>query len=66
MSGLTKEQYEKQAAQCEGLCEVPVTHAQEVASELPCVTCPFCREIVTARLTPITISCPACKITVSR
>ncbi len=66
MSGLTKEQYEKQAAQCDGLCEVPVSSQQEAASELPCVKCPFCHEIVTARLTPTTISCPACKITVSR
>lgn len=66
MSGLTKEQYEQQAVTCDGLCEVPVTDEQQAEGILPCVKCPFCKEIVNAVLTPKTIHCPACKITVSR
>jgi len=64
---LTKEKYEHQHAECEGLCEIDPSRI-DLADEtkMPCVTCPFCKEIVTAELTPTTIHCPACKITVQR
>lgn len=64
MSGLTKELYEQQVADCDNLCALPITIDQQVSGEMPCVRCPFCKEIVTAILTKTTISCPACKITV--
>lgn len=67
MSELTKELYEHQKAECDGLCEID--HGRITVNNpnlLPCVTCPFCQEIVTAELTPTTIHCPACKITVKR
>jgi hypothetical protein len=67
MSKLTKEKYEHQHANCEGLCDIDVKRIdKDDDSLMPCVTCPFCKEIVTAKLTPTTISCPACKIVVSR
>jgi hypothetical protein len=66
MPNLTKKTYEQQAKDCDGLCEVPVTKQQVETGELPCVRCPFCKQIVTAVLTPTTISCPACKIEVAR
>jgi hypothetical protein len=67
MSHLTKEHYEHQAANCEGLCVIDHDRIdKEDLTKMPCVTCPFCKEIVTAELTPNSIHCPACKITVSR
>ncbi len=64
MSNLTKETYEKQAAECDGLCVIQP--ARQDAEFMHCVTCPFCKEIVSARLTPKTISCPECKVVVAR
>lgn len=67
MSQLTREQYEHQKAACDGLCDID--HDRIAADDpnlMPCVTCPFCKELVDAILTPTTISCPACKVTVSR
>ena len=67
MNKLTTEQYEHQAAECDGLCEIDHSRVSKTDPNLmPCVTCPFCKQIVTAILTPKTISCPACKVTVSR
>lgn len=67
MSKLTKTVYEEQAANCDGLCEIdPERISKEDTSLMPCVKCPFCEEIVTAELTPTTIHCPACLITVNR
>ena len=66
MKKLTRELYEQQQAACDDLCIVPVTVPQEGAKELPCVRCPFCKEIVTAILTKTTIACPACKVKVGR
>lgn len=66
MSQLTREIYEQQQAACDDLCIVPTTKVQEQTGELPCVRCPFCKEIVTAVLTKTTIACPACKVKVGR
>lgn len=68
MSQLTVEEYERQHAACEGLCDIdhdckPVVENPNI---MACVTCPFCKELVDAELTESTISCPACKVTVSR
>ena len=59
-----KEYYEKKAL-CDDKCN-PDYEKSKDNKYLPCVTCPFCKEIVTAELTPKTIHCPACKITVER
>lgn len=67
MSQLTKQQYEIQHAVCEGLCEIDHNRISvQDPNLMPCVTCPFCKEIVTAELTPDTIHCPACLVTVKR
>lgn len=67
MSDLTKSIYEHQAANCDGLCEIDHNRIDKTdPTKMPCVTCPFCKEIVTAELTPSTIHCPACKVTVKR
>ncbi len=67
MANLTKEKYEHQHAECEGLCEIDSKRIDKHdESRMPCVTCPFCKKIVTAELTPTTIHCPACNVTVSR
>lgn len=67
MDDLTEEQYEHQKAECDGLCDI--NHNQIAANDstlMPCVACPFCKQIVDAVLTPETIGCPECKVTVSR
>ncbi len=67
MDQLTKEQYEHQAAHCDGLCSIDHDRiANDNPNLMPCVTCPFCKELVDAILTSTTISCPACKIVVKR
>jgi len=67
MSMLTQEEYEHKHDNCDGLCTIdPERVDQQDETRMPCVTCPFCKEIVTAELTPTTIHCPACKITVKR
>lgn len=67
MKILTKQEYEHQAESCEGLCEIDHARIDKAdPTKMPCVTCPFCKEIVTAELTPKTIHCPACKVTVKR
>ena len=64
---LTEEQYHQQAADCDGLCGIDHDRiANDNPNLMPCVTCPFCREIVDAVLTPTTISCPKCEVTVNR
>lgn len=68
MTRLTKEQYEAHKALCDGLCDID--HDRQPPADnpniMPCVTCPFCKELVDAILTPQTIACPSCKVTVSR
>ena len=67
MSGLTKEQYEHQKAECDGLCDIDHDRISNTDPNLmPCVTCPFCKQLVDAVLTPTTISCPECRVSVSR
>ncbi len=67
MTNLTKDQYEHQKADCDGLCDIDHDRiAADNPNLMPCVTCPFCKALVDAILTPTTISCPECKITVSR
>ncbi len=67
MKTLTKTEYEEQAAECEGLCVIDHDRiANDNPNLMPCVTCPFCKKIVDAVLTPTSISCPACEVTVSR
>ena len=66
MDTMTTEIYEQQQAACNDLCIVPATKLQEQTGELPCVRCPFCKEIVTAILTKTSIACPACKVSVGR
>lgn len=66
MTDLTAEQYKKQQANCENLCDVPVSVIEENNGTLPCVRCPFCAEIVTALVTLTTISCPECNVSVNR
>jgi hypothetical protein len=67
MSRLTKQQYEDQAAHCDGLCAItPDMLDVNEPTLMRCVTCPFCKVTVDAILTSNSISCPACKITVSR
>lgn len=64
---LTKDKYEHQKANCDGLCDIdPDRIAKDDPSLLPCVTCPFCKELVDAILTETTIKCPACDVVVSR
>lgn len=64
---LTKRTYEHQKALCEGMCDIDHDRiAADNPNLMPCVTCPFCKQLVDAILTPTTIACPACKIEVSR
>lgn len=65
MKHLSVDEYHSQKADCDGLCDITDLVAEE-KDYLRCVKCPFCSEIVTAELTPSTISCPECKITVNR
>jgi len=67
MTKLTQKQYEHKAANCNGLCNIDHDRiSSDDPTKMPCVTCPFCKELVTAELTPTTIHCPSCKITVKR
>lgn len=67
MATLTKEQYEHQAANCDGLCVIDHDKIpNDNPNLMPCVTCPFCKQLVDAILTPTTIACPKCKIEVKR
>ena len=67
MDTLTEESYEHQKANCDGLCDIDHDRiAVDEPNRMPCVTCPFCKEIVDAILTPTTISCPKCEVVVSR
>ncbi len=67
MTKLTPELYEHQAANCDGLCEIDHDRISNTNPNLmPCVTCPFCKKLVDAVLTPTTITCPSCDVTVSR
>lgn len=61
------EEYEKMRSECDGLCEIdPDRIDPEDGTKMPCVMCPFCKEIVTAILTPTSITCPNCKAHVHR
>jgi hypothetical protein len=66
MGGMTKEQYEQHVADCDNLCVITEEMVAETPNLMRCVTCPFCKATVDAILTPSTISCPACEVTVSR
>ncbi len=67
MNHLTKEQYEQQKGLCDSLCDIDHDRiAVDDPTRMPCVTCPFCAQLVDAILTPDTISCPACSVTVKR
>jgi hypothetical protein len=67
MAELTLEQYEHQKAACDGLCDIDHDRISSTdPNRMPCVTCPFCKQLVDAILTPTTISCPQCEVTVSR
>lgn len=67
MNNLTKKQYENQVAQCNGLCNIDHDKiAINNPNLMPCVTCPFCKQLVDAILTPNTIICPSCRVEVSR
>jgi hypothetical protein len=67
MSNLTEELYEHLATDCDGLCKIDHSRiSKQDPTKMPCVKCPFCTEIVTAELTPTTISCPSCLVTVKR
>jgi hypothetical protein len=66
-SNLTTNEYHTQKEICNNLCDIDHDRISGTDPNLmPCVTCPFCKEIVNAILTPETISCPSCKVTVSR
>jgi hypothetical protein len=67
MSILTKDQYQLQKANCDNLCDIDHNRISKTNPNLmPCVTCPFCKQIVNAILTVDTISCPNCKVSVDR
>lgn len=67
MSTLTKDQYQLQKANCDNLCDIDENRINSDNPNLmPCVTCPFCKQIVNAILTVNTISCPNCKVSVDR
>ena len=42
-----------------------VQNSKEITS-LQCVTCPFCKQTVTAIITPEQIECPECKAVVKK
>lgn len=67
MSKLTKQDYEVQKANCDGLCDIDHDRISNTDPNLmPCVTCPFCKNIVDAILTLETITCPNCNVSVGR
>lgn len=67
MTELTKQQYETQKANCDGMCDIDHDLISSTDPNLmPCVTCPFCKQIVDAILTLDTITCPNCKVSVNR
>ena len=67
MDELTVEQYDHQKAECDGLCVIDHDRiANDNPNLMPCVTCPFCKQLVDAVLSPTTISCPSCLVSVSR
>jgi hypothetical protein len=67
MSNLTKHQYELKKAYCDNLCDIDEKRiSADNPNLMPCVTCPFCKQIVDAIITIKTISCPKCKVSVNR
>jgi len=67
MNNLTKQDYEHQKANCNGLCDIDHDRISSTDPNLmPCVTCPFCKKLVDAILTAETITCPNCKVSVNR
>lgn len=64
MNKLTKEQYEQQVADCDGLCVITDEMLQTTPDLMRCVRCPFCLKIVDAILTKTHIACPECKVSV--
>ncbi len=63
---MLKQDYEQQVADCDGLCVITTEMVEQAPELMNCVRCPFCKEIVNAILTPVTIACPACKTIVKR
>lgn len=63
---MTEQEYYQKQNECEDKCYVDASVVDASATELPCVKCPFCMKIVTAILTPTQISCPECRVAVSR
>jgi hypothetical protein len=64
---MTVDNYHSQKANCDNLCDIDHDKISSTNPNLmPCVTCPFCKQLVDAILTPESISCPKCKVTVNR
>ena len=66
MSQLTTEEYARQQAACDNLCIITPAMVEAEPELMRCVTCPFCKQLVDAILTPASISCPACLVMVDR
>ena len=53
-------------------CVLPATHKDDSVqnmndiTSIQCVTCPFCKQTVTAIITPEQIECPECKAVVKK
>lgn len=62
---MTSDDYLHMQEICNGVCDITENYAEE-KDLMRCVTCPFCKETVDAILTPETISCPKCKVEVTR
>ena len=65
-SQMTVDEYHKQQADCDGLCQITGDMVNDTPDLMRCVTCPFCKEIVDAILTKDAISCPRCGARVDR
>lgn len=66
MDGLTKEQYEQMAADCDDKCTITDDMLHETPDLMKCVRCPFCTKTVDAIVTSTEIICPACGERVGR
>ncbi len=63
---LSVDEYHKQQADCDELCNITELMVEDNPNMMMCVTCPFCKELVNAILTDTTIACPECKVVVNR
>lgn len=59
------EEYYAQQQSCDNLCDITDSLVEE-RGFMHCVTCPFCKEVVSAILTETTIACPSCLVEVNR